>query len=112
MKSLCSYIRDARYTGTVKLPVFILFQTVRYHNFAQFGISYTAVPSASQIAAHPVNVTTEQVTTRCVKQLKLLTRPKQTNEENSRSEIWHYFAFKTDGKGERTDHRRQDIQSG
>ncbi len=36
--------RDARYTGTVKLPVFIIFQTVRYHNFAQFCISYAAVP--------------------------------------------------------------------
>ncbi len=30
--------RDARYTGTGKVPVFIIFQTVRYHNFAQFGI--------------------------------------------------------------------------
>ncbi len=27
-------IRDARYTGTVKLTVFIIFQMVRYHNFA------------------------------------------------------------------------------
>ncbi len=36
---LLVWIRDARYTGTVKLPVFIIFQTVRYHNFAQFGIS-------------------------------------------------------------------------
>ncbi len=36
--------RDARYTGTVKLPVFIIFQTVRYHNFAQFCISYAVVP--------------------------------------------------------------------
>ncbi len=35
---------DARYTGTVKLPVFIKFQTVRYHDFAYFGISYAAVP--------------------------------------------------------------------
>ncbi len=39
-----------------------MFQMVRYHNFAQFGISYAAVPKfTSQIAAHPVNVTTEQV---------------------------------------------------
>ncbi len=37
------YIRDARYTGTGKVPVYIIFQTVRYHNFAQFGISYAAV---------------------------------------------------------------------
>ncbi len=28
------YCRDARYTGTVKLPVFIIFKTVQYHNFA------------------------------------------------------------------------------
>ncbi len=36
--------RDARYTGTVKLPAFIIFQTVRYHDFVYFGISYAAVP--------------------------------------------------------------------
>ncbi len=65
---LNTYIMDALYTGTVKLPVSIIFQTVRYHNFAQFGISYAAVPKftcrwlASQIAAHPVNVTTKQNT--------------------------------------------------
>ncbi len=41
---LCVQRRDARYTGTVKLPVFIIFQMVRYHNFVQFGISYAAVP--------------------------------------------------------------------
>ncbi len=34
--------RDAWYTVTVKLPVFIVFQTVRY-NFATFVISYAAV---------------------------------------------------------------------
>ncbi len=38
------YKMYAQYTGTVKLTVFIIFQTVRYHNFAQFGISYAAVP--------------------------------------------------------------------
>ncbi len=26
-------------------------------------------------------------------------------------QIWPYFAYKTDYKGERTDHRRRDIQS-
>ncbi len=26
-------------------------------------------------------------------------------------QIWHFFAYKTDYKGERTDHRRRDIQS-
>ncbi len=35
--------RDARYTGTAKILVYIIFQMVRYHNFAQFGISYAAV---------------------------------------------------------------------
>ncbi len=40
------------YTGTGKIAVCIIFQTVQYHNFAQFGISHAAVPSASHIAAH------------------------------------------------------------
>ncbi len=53
-------LRDARYTGTGKIPVSIIFQKVRYHNFAHFGISYAAVRSASQIAANPVNLTKEQ----------------------------------------------------
>ncbi len=35
--------RGAQYTGTGKVPLYIIFQTVRYHNFAQFGISYAAV---------------------------------------------------------------------
>ncbi len=44
------------YTGTGKVPVFIIFQTVRYHNFAQFGIrlqlqNAPVGGSASQIAA-------------------------------------------------------------
>ncbi len=29
--------------------------------------------------------------------------PKFINKENSRSEIWHYFEYKTDDKGELTD---------
>ncbi len=37
----CDQIRDARYTGTVKLPVFIIFQTVRYHNFAYNSVFHT-----------------------------------------------------------------------
>ncbi len=41
----------------------------------------------------------------------LSTHPKLINKENRRSEIWHYFSYKTDDKGERTDHRRQDIKS-
>ncbi len=32
----------------------------------------------------------------------LSTHPKLINKENSRSEIWHYFGYKTDDKGERT----------
>ncbi len=36
--------RDAQYTDTGKIPIYIIFQTVRYHNFAKFGISYAAVP--------------------------------------------------------------------
>ncbi len=35
--------------------------------------------------------------------MKLSTHPKFINKENSRSEIWHYFAYKTDDKGEQTD---------
>ncbi len=31
------------------------------------------------------------------------THPKLINKENSRSEIWHYFAYKTDDDGEGTD---------
>ncbi len=33
----------------------------------------------------------------------LLTCPKLINKENSRSEIWHYFAYKTDDRGKRTE---------
>ncbi len=54
------------YTGTVKLPVSIIFQTVRYHNFHisvfhMLLFRSSPVLRASQIAAHPVNVTPEQV---------------------------------------------------
>ncbi len=38
-----THVRDAQYTGTGKIPVYIMFQTVRYHNFAQFCISHAAV---------------------------------------------------------------------
>ncbi len=83
---------------------------VRYHNLANFGISYAAFPSASQFAAQPaVNVTTELRDGSNM--IKLLTRQKLINKENSRSEIWHYFSYKTDDKGEGTDHRTQHVKS-
>ena len=31
------------------------------------------------------------------------TRPKRINKESNRSEIWHYFAYKSNEKGEATD---------
>ncbi len=40
---------------------------------------------------------------RTTRSIKLSTHPKWINKENSRSEIWHYSAYKTDDKGERTD---------
>ncbi len=110
----CTSVRNARYTSTGKIPVSIIFQTVRYQNWSHYGISYAAVTkftcSASQIAVQP-GVKCDNRTTWWIKQIKLLTCPKLTNKENSRSEIWHYFSYKTDDKGERTDHRRQDIKS-
>ncbi len=56
-------IRDARYTGTVKVPVSIIFKTVQYHNLILHNSVFHTLlfRSASQIAAKPVNVTTEQV---------------------------------------------------
>ncbi len=42
-------------------------------------------------------------TTRWIKQIKLSMHPKLINKENSRSEIWHYFGYKTDDKGEGTE---------
>ncbi len=62
------HTRDVRYTGTVKLPVFIIFQMVRYliilHNSVFHTLLFRSSPvggSASHIAAHPVNVISEQV---------------------------------------------------
>ncbi len=89
--------RDARYTVSGRIPVNIIFQMVRYHNFAQFSISYPA----SQIAAQLLNVTTEQHNG--LTDETLSTCPKLINKENSRSEIWHYSAYKTEDKGEWTD---------
>ncbi len=42
-------------------------------------------------------------TTRWIKQIKISVHPKLINKENSRSEIWRYFGYKTDDKSERTD---------
>ncbi len=60
------HTRDARYTCTGKIPVSIIFQTVRYHNLliSVFRtLLFRSSPvggSASKIAANPVNLTTEQ----------------------------------------------------
>ncbi len=69
MTIIMVHTRDVRYTGTVKLPVSIIFQTARYYNFSKFVFflyswlfrSSHVGGSASQIAAHLVNVITEQV---------------------------------------------------
>ncbi len=72
--------RDARYTGTGKVPVFIIFQTVRYHNFAQFGISYAAVAKCTcRWQCFPNSCATgkrDNRTTRWIKQIKLSAHPK------------------------------------
>ncbi len=76
-------VRDVRYTGTVKLPVsyFKRYDIIILHNSVFHTLLFRSSPvggSASQIAARPVNVTTEQVNNTWIKQIKLLTRPKQT----------------------------------
>ncbi len=121
--------KDARYT--LKVPLYIKFQTARYHNFAQFGISYTAVANCiCRKQCFPICHATgkcDNRTTWWIKQIKLSEHPKLINKGNSRSEIWHYFWYKTGDKGEWTDrtapvckhcyrpksccHRRQHIKS-
>ncbi len=59
--------------------------------------------SASQITAQSVNVTTEQHAMDHQTDEALSMHPKLINKENSRSEMWHYCAYKTDDKGERAD---------
>ncbi len=77
--------RDARYTGTVKILVSIIFQTVQYYNFAHFGfhmLLFRSSPvdcSAYQIAAKPVNLTTELCDGSNTDET-LLTCPKLTNK--------------------------------
>ncbi len=59
--------RDARYTGTVKLPYLLYFKRydiIILHISVFHTLLFRGSPvggSASQIAAHPVNVTLEQV---------------------------------------------------
>ncbi len=57
--------------------------------------------NTSQIAALPVNVTTEQRNDQTDETLS--THPKCINKEKCRSEIRHCFVYKTDDKSERTD---------
>ncbi len=91
--------RDAWYTSTGKVPVYIILQKVRYHIFAQFGISYAAVSKCTcKWQCFPNCCATsksDNKTTRWIKQMKL-SHLKLINKENSRSEIWHYFGYKTD----------------
>ncbi len=65
--------RDVWYTGTGKVPVYIISQTLRYHNFAQF--SYAAVPKCiCRWQCFPNCCTTgkcDNRTTRWIKQIKL-----------------------------------------
>ncbi len=70
MTIIMVHTRDVRYTGTVKLPVSIIFIlyyisngtifTIRFFFYSWFRSSHVG-GSASQIAAHLVNVITEQV---------------------------------------------------
>ncbi len=66
-------VRDVRYTGTVKLPVsyFKRYNIIILHNPVFHTLLFRSSPvgsSASQIAARPVNVTTEQVNNRTSEQ--------------------------------------------
>ncbi len=80
---------------------------VRYHNFAQFGISLVAVPkfttmrqcypNCRESGGKRDNRETDQTGE------THSTRPKLINKESGRSEIWHYFAYKSDEKCEPTD---------
>ncbi len=78
-KSYCLHSRDAWYTGTGKIPVYIMLQTVRYH-FAQFGISYAAVAKCTcRWQCFPNCCATGKCDNRTgwIKQMKLLsTHPK------------------------------------
>ncbi len=71
-------VRDARYTG---ISYFKRYDIIILRNSVFHTLLFRRSPvggSASQIAARPVNVTTEQVNNTWIKQIKLLTRPKQT----------------------------------
>ncbi len=100
----CVCTRDARYTGNGKIPVYIICKTVRYHHFAQFGISLAAVPKFTTMRhCYPNCRETggkrdNGETTMDQTGETQSTRPKLINKESGRSEIWHYFAYKSDEK--------------
>ncbi len=83
MNQITIWTRDARYTSTGKVPVFIIFQTVRYHNFAQFGISYAAVAKCTcRWHCFPnccVTGKCDNRTTQWIKQMKLSAHLKLIN---------------------------------
>ncbi len=88
--------------GTGKIPVYIIFETVRYHNFAQFGISHAAVLKCTcRCQCFPNSCATGKCDNRAIRWIKLnetlSTHPKLINKENS-----HYSAYKIDDKGEWT----------
>ncbi len=101
--------RDARYTGNGKVPVYNTFQTVRYNHFAQFGISLVAVPKFTTMRQCNPNCRKtggkrdNGETTMDQTGETHSTHPKSIKKESVRSEIWHYFAYKRDEKGEPTD---------
>lgn len=79
------------------------------HNFAHFGILCAAVlkftarqQCATETDTKPENATTEEHTMDQTDKV-YSTRPKLIDKDSSRSEIWHYFAYKSDDKGEATD---------
>jgi len=85
--------------------VYIIIQTVRYHHFAQFSISYPTVPKCTcRWQCFPNCCIKCENRTQWIQRIKLLsTHPNWINKENSRNEIWHYSAYKTDDKVEWTD---------
>ncbi len=90
--------RDARYTSTGNVPVYIILQKVRYHNFAQFGISYAAVSKCTcKWQCFPNCCATsksDNKTTRWIKTDETITSEINKQRETVRSEIWHYFGYK------------------
>ncbi len=74
-----------------------IYYILRYHNFAQFSISYAAVAKCNcrwQLFWQQNNVMDQTD--------EIISAP-EINKQDSRSEIWHYFGYKTDDKGKWTD---------